>query len=101
MAVGPFSITAEREAVVDYTQAIMEDGAGIIMSKPSPHADDMVRIFLPFHNHVWFSICSFVLLAGKWRFSRFDVLWIFKSEQNIRVGVLKLQSVHQVCSYSW
>ena len=48
MAVGPFSITAEREAVVDYTQAFMEDGAGIIMSKPSPHADDMVRIFLTF-----------------------------------------------------
>ena len=65
MAVGPFSITAEREAVVDYTQAFMEDGAGIIMSKPSPHADDMVRIFLPFHNYVWFSICSFVLIAGK------------------------------------
>ena len=65
MAVGPFSITAEREAVVDYPQAFMEDGAGIIMRKPSPHADDMVRIFLPFHNHVWFSICSFVLLAGK------------------------------------
>ena len=65
MAVGPFSITAEREAVVDYTQAFMEDGASIIMSKPSPHADDMVRIFLPFHDHVWFSICSFVLLAGK------------------------------------
>ena len=65
MAVGPFSITAEREAVVDYTQAFMEDGAGIIMRKPSPHADDMVRIFLPFHEHVWFSICSFVLFAGK------------------------------------
>ena len=65
IAVGPFSITAEREAVVDYTQAFMEDGAGIVMKKLSPHADDMVRIFLPFHYHVWYSICSTVLFMGE------------------------------------
>ncbi len=66
LAIGPFSITAEREAVVDYTQAFMEDGVGIIMSKPSPQADDMVRIFLPFHQYVWFAICSSVILVGKY-----------------------------------
>lgn len=62
---GPFSITAEREAVIDYTHPFMEDGAGILMRRPSPRADDMLRIFLPFHRAVWGAICSAVVLVGE------------------------------------
>ncbi|XP_055954811.1 glutamate receptor ionotropic, kainate 2-like [Patella vulgata] len=62
MAIGPISLTAEREEVVDYTTPVMEDGAGLILRKFEDTYGKIFRSFKPFTLNVWITI-GFVLLA--------------------------------------
>ncbi|KAL8573220.1 hypothetical protein ACOMHN_036205 [Nucella lapillus] len=63
MAVGPFSITPDRMAVVDFTVLYMEDGGGLL-TKKDHSKPDLLNVFRPFPLSVWVMITGVVVVAG-------------------------------------
>ena len=72
IGVGPLTITAERDEVIDFTYAFMDDGMGIIMQKPTKDQGKILRVFTPLSNRVWllllasFFIISLILCGVNW-----------------------------------
>lgn len=64
MGVGPFTITAERDAVVAFTKPYMEEGVGILIKRFSEDDEKLFKIFCPYTWSVWVTISCFVLLAA-------------------------------------
>lgn len=62
LGVAPFTITSERNKVVDFTKPFMEEGIGILLKKPSENK--ILKIFAPYHWSVWLMTAGFVLVAG-------------------------------------
>ena len=48
MIVSPLTVTAERSEAVDFTQPMLEDGVGILISKPK-NEPEIFKIFRPLH----------------------------------------------------
>lgn len=63
MAIGPFSITALRDTVIDYTKPYMDDSIGILTRKPQRGAN-LFQMMRPFSTNVWVCITVVVLLGG-------------------------------------
>ena len=64
IAVGGFTITAERRTVVDFIYPFQEEGIGIIMQKVDKLADKMFRVFSPFEIDSWLATISAVFVAA-------------------------------------
>ncbi|XP_076446405.1 glutamate receptor 4-like [Babylonia areolata] len=68
MAVGPISVTADRESVVDFTKPFMESAAGMMMMRYEDPVVKMFRTLMPFTTHVWMALagllCAISLLFG-------------------------------------
>lgn len=62
-AAGPFTITAIRETVIDFTTPFMEDGLGLLIPKPS-QSNKMFRMFLPFRTDAWITVMAVTLGTG-------------------------------------
>lgn len=63
-AVGPITITSEREAVIDFTKSYMEDGVGIVFRKLTKNQKSSFEIFRPLKPQVWGCIVVTVLIVG-------------------------------------
>ncbi len=48
MIVAPLSVTPERSVAVDFVEPFLEDGTGILLSKPKD-APEFFKIFRPLH----------------------------------------------------
>ncbi|XP_041364197.1 probable glutamate receptor [Gigantopelta aegis] len=62
--VGPFSLSAERESVIDFTKPFMEDGSGLIMKRFEDKNSKMFRTFKPFSRDVWILIAGSIIVVG-------------------------------------
>ncbi|KAI8500664.1 hypothetical protein Bbelb_214820 [Branchiostoma belcheri] len=56
IAIGPLTISAIRERVVDFTHPFMDHGVGMVSKKPEPKGSGIFGFLLPFDSSVWFSI---------------------------------------------
>ncbi|XP_033737179.1 glutamate receptor ionotropic, delta-1-like [Pecten maximus] len=63
-AIGPFTITSLRERVIDFTKPFMEDGAGILTTRPDADSDKFFRIIRPFALPVWGCIAIAIVCVG-------------------------------------
>lgn len=63
MAVGPFTITAERMSVIDFTKPFMTDGGGILTKKVEPIVN-FSNVFRPFSLNLWVTLGAAVLITG-------------------------------------
>ncbi|XP_069125666.1 glutamate receptor ionotropic, kainate 2-like [Argopecten irradians] len=63
-AIGPFTITSLREQVIDFTKPFMEDGAGILTTRPDADSDKFFRIIRPFALPVWGCIAIAIVCVG-------------------------------------
>ncbi|XP_064595457.1 ionotropic receptor 25a-like [Liolophura sinensis] len=63
MAIGPFSITALRDTVIDYTKPYMDDSIGILTRKPQRGAN-LFQMMRPFSTNVWVCIVVVILLGA-------------------------------------
>ena len=48
MIVSPLTISADRGALIDFTQPFLEDGVGILIKKPN-NAPELFKVFRPLH----------------------------------------------------
>lgn len=64
MAIGPISVTAEREKVVDFTKPYMESAAGLLMRRFEDTNAKMFRTLMPFTFNVWLTLAGLVILVG-------------------------------------
>ena len=64
MAIGPFTVNAERDRVIDFSAPYIEDGVGLIMKRPGSDPSKTTKIFQPFHYTVWL-MTSAMVLVGK------------------------------------
>ena len=64
MAIGPISITEERETVVDFTKPFMESAAGIMMKRFEDKTEKMFRTLMPFTLDVWMVLLGLVFGVG-------------------------------------
>lgn len=62
IAVGGFTITADRRKVIDFLYPYQEDGIGIIMRKVDNEANKMFRVFSPLDTDSWLAtgVAAFV-----------------------------------------
>ncbi|XP_062588606.1 glutamate receptor ionotropic, delta-1-like [Saccostrea cucullata] len=64
IGVGPFTVTASRETVIDFLTPFQEEGVGIIMKKADQKADLMFRMFLPFQSTSWIATGISIVVTG-------------------------------------
>lgn len=63
LAIGPFSITALREEVIDFTVPFMQDGGGILTKGGEP-GPDLLTVFNPLPLAMWLSLGGAVIVTG-------------------------------------
>ncbi|XP_073257568.1 glutamate receptor 2-like [Porites lutea] len=61
IALGPITITAEREMRIDFSKPFMDFSISLIMQKPGEPAIDIFAFLMPFTGVVWLSIVGVVL----------------------------------------
>ncbi|XP_061182395.1 glutamate receptor ionotropic, delta-1-like [Saccostrea echinata] len=64
IGVGPFTVTASRETVIDFLTPFQEEGVGIIMKTVDQKADQMFRMFLPFQSTSWIATGMSIVVTG-------------------------------------
>ncbi|XP_065921635.1 glutamate receptor ionotropic, kainate 2-like isoform X2 [Magallana gigas] len=64
IAVGPFTITAERRKVVDFIYPFQEEGSGIIVRKVDNEADRIFRVFSPLDTDSWLATGAAAFVAA-------------------------------------
>lgn len=64
IGVGPFTVTAARETVVDFLTPFQEEGVGIIMKTKDQKNDRMFRMFLPFQSTSWIATGVSIVITG-------------------------------------
>ena len=64
MAIGPISVTAERETAVDFTKPYMESAAGLLMQRYEDTNAKMFRTLMPFTFNVWLTLAGLVIVIG-------------------------------------
>ncbi|PAA64923.1 hypothetical protein BOX15_Mlig020788g1 [Macrostomum lignano] len=62
-AIGPFTMTAIRQTVIDFSEAFMEDGNTILIKKPGQE-NPMFRVLSPFSLNSWLAILGSVFTAA-------------------------------------
>ncbi|CAG2184585.1 unnamed protein product [Mytilus edulis] len=63
-AAGPFTITAARESVIDFTKTYMEEGVGILTLRPQVEANKEYKMFKPLSITVWILIGVAIIVVG-------------------------------------
>eukprot|EP00794_Sanderia_malayensis_P008973 gene8973-9931_t len=64
IAIGSFTITAEREKAIDFTKPFMDFTMSLIMEKP-PQAEVNIFAFLqPFKLELWVSVAAIIFITG-------------------------------------
>ncbi|XP_076075595.1 glutamate receptor-like isoform X1 [Mytilus galloprovincialis] len=63
-AAGPFTITAARESVIDFTKTYMEEGVGILTLRPQVEANKEYKMFKPLSVTVWILIGVAIIVVG-------------------------------------
>lgn len=56
LAIGPLTITAEREKVVDFSKPFMTTAINIMIKKPSKHRPGAFSFLSPLSKEVWISV---------------------------------------------
>ena len=64
MAVAALTISAEREAVVDFAYQIYENNYAMAVLKPKPGGSSYFRVFRPFTPLVWTLVVSLILVCA-------------------------------------
>lgn len=64
IAVGGFTITADRRKVIDFLYPYQEDGIGIIMRKVDNEANKMFRVFSPLDTDSWLATGAAAFVAA-------------------------------------
>ncbi len=65
MGVGPFTVTYDRLAVVDYSSPTTFDSFGIVMRRPESNAAaSAFLIFKPYKQEVWLTYVAAIILGG-------------------------------------
>ncbi|XP_052069391.1 glutamate receptor-like [Mytilus californianus] len=67
-AAGPFTITAARESVIDFTKTYMEEGVGILTLRPQEEANKEYKMFKPLSVIVWILIGVAIVVIGVFMF---------------------------------
>lgn len=63
VGVASFTITAERESVIDFTMPFFEDASSILVSYEED-VFSVLKIFQPFSTLVWFSVAIMLAFTG-------------------------------------
>ena len=64
IGVGPFTVTAARETVVDFLTPFQEEGVGIIMRTVDQKTNRMFRMFFPFQSTSWIATGVSIVITG-------------------------------------
>ncbi|XP_048763406.2 glutamate receptor ionotropic, delta-2-like [Ostrea edulis] len=64
VGIGPFTVTAARETVIDFLTPFQEEGVGIIMRKSDDTTGRMFRMFLPFQPNSWIATAMSIVVTG-------------------------------------
>uniref|UniRef100_A0A1I8F6B0 Lig_chan-Glu_bd domain-containing protein n=1 Tax=Macrostomum lignano TaxID=282301 RepID=A0A1I8F6B0_9PLAT len=62
-AIGPFTMTAIRQTVIDFSVPFMQDGNAILIKKPEQE-NPMFRVLSPFSLYSWLAILGSMLLSS-------------------------------------
>uniref|UniRef100_A0A1I8H5G6 PBPe domain-containing protein n=1 Tax=Macrostomum lignano TaxID=282301 RepID=A0A1I8H5G6_9PLAT len=73
VAAGPFTITAARDEVIDFSVPLFEESNAILLPRPAPESK-LWRVFSPFTMSVWLSIVAalFVTTFATWVLAYFS-----------------------------
>lgn len=64
LAVGPISVTAEREKVVAFTMPYMESAGGMLMKRFEDTTAKMFRTLMPFTFNLWMALAGLIVLVS-------------------------------------
>lgn len=56
MAIGPFTITADRSRVIDFTKPFMSLGISIMIKRPQPIGKHFFSFMEPLSSEIWMCI---------------------------------------------
>ncbi|KAK3751825.1 hypothetical protein QZH41_013283 [Actinostola sp. cb2023] len=60
IAVGPITITAEREEVIDFSKPFLDFRIAMILTKPKGEEVNLFAFLLPFEEQLWLCVCAIV-----------------------------------------
>jgi ABC-type amino acid transport substrate-binding protein len=63
LGISPFTHTAARAEVVDFTGPVIQDGVGFLMKKTNEE-NKMFRLVKPFSTYVWISLAVSIVFVG-------------------------------------
>ncbi|XP_020899711.1 glutamate receptor 2 isoform X2 [Exaiptasia diaphana] len=60
IALGPITITAEREEVIDFSKPFLDFRIAMILTKPEGENVNLFAFLLPFEEQLWLCVCAVV-----------------------------------------
>lgn len=69
IAIGPITITSERERVIDFSKPFMSHGIAIMMKKPVKENDGIFSFLNPLSNEIWVRFVTISFVVFFFRFS--------------------------------